>query len=233
MMGTDGEGRSGSLASVVALLVAATTVSWQNPVLGAGAGEVDGAYGRLDGDLSLAAQVGVSEMFPGELLSARLGCHYLHTVGLYVQYDDALGSHAPRLARSVGFGVEVRPLFLPRFASDLEQGPAWLDLWADSLGLDLGVVAAALPAEECADPSQPCWSPGLQLGFGMELPLLARAEGPFIGLRGALRWPTPTEALGSEQDRGPLGRPSTTLSLRLGYRLLLAAHLVDAGDRRD
>jgi hypothetical protein len=161
---------------------------------------------------------------------ARLGCHYLHTVGLYGQYDDRVGSHAPRLARSLAFGIEVRPLFLPRFASDLEQGPAWLDLWADSLGLDLGVVAAAVPGDDCAEPSQPCWHPGLQLGFGMELPLLARAQGPFVGLRGALRWPT--ERISSEQERSPLGRPSATLSLSLGYRLLLRAHLVDAGDGR-
>ncbi|MBW2529438.1 MAG: hypothetical protein JRI23_35000 [Deltaproteobacteria bacterium] len=219
---------SGPRCLAAGLLAAALGLG---PVRGARSAEpVDGAYGRLDGDLSLGLEAGMKEAFPGEQLVGRLGCHYLHTLGAFAEYDEGFGRTAAPAARSLTFGVEVRPLFLPRFAQDLEQGPALLDLWLDSWALSLGVSTAALPEPECSAPSSTsasCWHTGLELGTGMELALLSQAAGPFIALRGAFRWPTEPSAAAPQ----PFGRPTAALSLSLGYRLVLQAHLVDAGDR--
>jgi hypothetical protein len=188
----------------------------------------DGAYGRLAGDLALSLQVGMSEAFPGESLAGRLGASYLHTAGVYAQYDDSLGLRFEPTARSVGAGVELRPLFLPRFGSDLEQGPAYLDLFIDSLCIALGVYGAASSTDECNGSGLDCWRVGLELGAGVELPLLPQADGPFIALRGSGRWPTTPH--GAETTA--IDRPGGMVSLGLGYRLVVMTHLVDAGDRR-
>ena len=63
--------------------------------------EADGVYGRFDGDVSLALQAGVSAAFPGESVTGRLSAHYLHTVGLWGQYQDSLGVGGQPIARSV------------------------------------------------------------------------------------------------------------------------------------
>jgi len=198
------------------------------PAVAAGA---DGAYGRLDGDLGLAVAVGVSEAFPGESLAARGGALYLQSAGIFVQYDDGLGMAAQPMARSLVAGLEVRPLFLGRFASDLEQGPAVLDLWLDSWSLGLGVLhvwggddCGAAPDDPA--PERVCGGFGMEGSTGFELPLLPRHDGPFVGLRLALRWPGDT---GSAAVEAP--GPTTLVTLTLGYRHLLDVHLVDAADR--
>lgn len=211
--------------AITATLLA--TVAFAIADLASGAEEDDGAYGRLEGDLGFALELGVSEAFPGESLAARLGCHYLHTVGIFGQYDDGLGGASQPTARSMAVGVDVRPLFLARFASDLERGPALLDLWLDSLSLNLATVARWMNAGHCSAPTERCWQSALQLGTGMELSLLAQAESPFVGLHGALRWPITPAGFDGDRSR----RPNAMVTLTLGYRLVVAAHLVDAADR--
>lgn len=186
----------------------------------------DGSYGRLETDLGLSLEAGVAETFRGEALVGRLATTYLHTIGTYLAYADGLGTRERSSPRSVAAGVELKPLFLARFATDAERGPALLDLLADSAALSLGIYGAAGPGGECAATAYDCWELGMEVGLGVELPLLPRAEGPFVALRGAARF------AGEEPAAGPADRPTVggIAMLSLGYRLLVMAHLVDAAD---
>jgi hypothetical protein len=186
----------------------------------------DGVYGRLDGDLAVALEAGVLKAFPGEAVTLRPSVLYLQTVGLWGHYQDSFEVGGQPIARAFAFGVELRPLFLPRFTADLEQGPATLDLFLDSLSLGIGAFGAAVAPARCADPEVRCWLWGIELEAGLELPLLGQADGPFIGLRGALRLPEPDTAARRAEDETVTGQ----VGLSLGYRLVFTGHLVDAGE---
>jgi hypothetical protein len=188
----------------------------------------DGVYGRLDGDLSLGLDVGVSEAFPGESIAGRLTTAYLHSAAVYAQYNDSFGLQSQPTARSLGSGVELRPLFLVRFGGDMEQGPATLDLLLDSLAVGLGIYGTALPAAQCAGTGLDCWRTGLELGAGLELPLLPEIAGPFIAVRGCWRWPTSSRPV----EPTVIDSPGGMLTLSIGYRLVVMTHLVDARDAR-
>ena len=108
-------------------------------------------------------------------------------------------------------GAEVRPLFLGRFLTDHEQGPARLDLLLDSLHLGM---AARLGGDQ---------RPGLDLSAGVELPLNRSFSGVFLGLTGL--WRLPHDALA-----GP-GQSEGQALLTIGVRGVFAAHAVDARDR--
>lgn len=142
----------------------------------------DGVYGRLDGSLTLALSLG-GELEAGEPGGAlRLAGHYLWTGGVYAHYSDAFGAGSTRSRRALSFGVDVRPLFLPRFALDLEQGPALLDLALDSLALSGGAYLAQPRVGSFADER------GFELGLSAGVPLLATAEGPWLELRAQRRF---------------------------------------------
>jgi len=212
--------------------VAAPRTAW--------AGDDDGAYGRLAGDLSLSVEAGVSEAlgadpYRGEALSSRLGMFYVQTVGIAVQYDEGLGIEALPLRRAVAGVVELRPLFWGRFSENMEQGPATLDLLLDSFALNVGIFGAWPRSRFCsslADDGAPvagttqCPDYGMQTGIGFELPLLPRASAPFIGLRAAMRWSLRDRS--AAFDTPPV---SGLLTLTIGYRHLFETHLVDAADR--
>jgi hypothetical protein len=187
------------------------------------AGGSDGLYGRFDGDLELRVHAGAAFAAGGPALAASLTALYLSSSGVYAHYTDALGYAAPRVARSLSGGVHLQPFFLARYAFDAERGPAFIDLLVDSLALELGAFWSA--------PRQSPWDeqPGLEVALGAALPLLPRASGPFIGIRGALRW-RPTDfvagAPSNAVDRGAV------LSITLGWHQVVPAHLIDAGDRQ-
>jgi len=192
----------------------------------AGQSSADGAYERFDDDLAFALEVGVNETFPGESLAGRLTTLYLHSAGMYVQYNETFGLGTQALARAMVSGVELRPLFLARFGLDLERGPALLDLFVDSVSIGLGLYGVALSPDACELSGLECWRTGMELAGGVELPLLGRASGPYIGLRGSWRWPAradPPSTTVADEPRGMLG-------LSLGYRVTALAHAVDAGD---
>jgi hypothetical protein len=69
--------------------------------------------------------------------------------------------------------------------------------------------------------------PGLQIALGTELPLIGRARGPWIGLRGAVQWSPDALAYGRDD-----GQPTRVVAfVTLGWHAIIDAGLVDAGDR--
>lgn len=191
-------------------------------VLGAASAraEGDGLYGRFDGDLELQAAAGAALSAGGPMLAARAAARYLCTAGVYLHYADAVGTRGPRVARSFAAGLEIAPLFLARYASDLERGPARLDLLLDSIALGVG----AFWDEPRSGPFGA--RPGLEIALDLAVPILDRATGPFLGVRGALRWRDGdlAGARGDVIDRGAL------LSFTLGWHHVVRTHLVDPGD---
>ncbi len=148
----------------------------------------DGVYARFDGDLAFSLAVG-AEFETGEpRASLRAAGHYLWTAGAYLRYADALGGAGPRAQRVLSFGVDLRPLFLPRFALDNEQGPAFLDLSLDSFALTGGAYLAQPQGGEFIDER------GFEAGLGLGLPLLGTTEGPWLEARAERRFPDTASA---------------------------------------
>jgi hypothetical protein len=142
----------------------------------------DGVYGRFDGTLALAASAG-AELEGGEARGAlKLSAHYLWTAGAYVRYSDAFGSEDLRPARVASLGIDVRPLFLPRFALDKEHGPAWLDLALDSFSLSAGAYFAAPRQGDFGDVR------GFETGLGLGVPLCGEARGLWLDARAERRF---------------------------------------------
>jgi len=142
----------------------------------------DGVYDRFDGDLDLGLALGAEFGSAGQPAPALRGsAHYFSIAGVYVSGRIKAGDEsAPSL---FGVGVDLRPLFVPRWAKGYETGPAFLDLTLDSLSLSLGAYWAQR-ATQAAEPNRGF---DAQLGFGV--PLLATAAGPWLEARGVLRFP--------------------------------------------
>ncbi len=142
----------------------------------------DGAYGRFDGNLALALSAG-AELEAGEPRGAlKFSAHYLSTAGAYARYSDAFGSADERPARVASLGVDARPLFLPRFALDLERGPAWFDLALDSFSLNAGAYFAKPRGADFGDER------GFETGIGIGVPLVGQAAGPWLEARAERRF---------------------------------------------
>src|SRR6188768_2859969 len=142
----------------------------------------DGVYDRFDGDLDLGLALGAEFGSAGRAAPAlRASAHYFSSAGVYLAGRIKAGDEsAPSL---FGLGVDLRPLFMPRWAKGYETGPALFDLTLDSLSLSLGAFWAQ-PATQTAESSRGF---DAQLGFG--LPLLSTAAGPWLEARGVLRYP--------------------------------------------
>jgi hypothetical protein len=146
-----------------------------------GNGFADGVYGRFNGDTDLSLKLGglISQAeFWGSLGASA---HYYSLVGISADYANGLASDSTDL-ESLSVGVELRPLFLPRWALDAEHGPAWLDLTLDSLALGLGAYWAD-PGEGFGE------ARGIWLSIGIGVPLLGSADGPWLELRETRRFP--------------------------------------------
>jgi hypothetical protein len=87
-----------------------------------------------------------------------------------------------RPLRVAALGIDVRPLFLPRFALDLQQGPALLDLTLDSLSLSAGAYVAQPEGAAFADEH------GFDLGLGFGVPLCGEARGLWLEARAERRF---------------------------------------------
>jgi hypothetical protein len=161
----------------------------------------DGVYGRLDGNLALGASAG-AELDDGHARgSLRLSVHYLWTAGVYARYADAFGSASPRAERVTSLGIDLRPLFLPRFALDNERGPALYDLTLDSLSLTAGAYFAQPQRADFGDER------GFETGVGFGVPLFGAARGLWLEGRAERRF----------ADRGP---SSWLFTLALGFHAL-------------
>jgi hypothetical protein len=167
-----------TLAQLTPRLAHAQSASRRSAARAAG----DGVYDRFDGDLDLGLALGAEFGSAGQAAPAlRASAHYFSSAGVYVAGRVKAGAEsAPSL---FGLGVDLRPLFLPRWARGYETGPALLDLTLDSLSLSLG----AYWAQRVEPATEPSRGFDAQLGFG--IPLLATAAGPWFEARGALRYP--------------------------------------------
>jgi hypothetical protein len=182
----------------------------------------DPSYGRIDGDVTVAVGAGAVAAARGPRAEAELRVRYLETAGLFATYEDAsvLGS-ASEPPRILSTGLELRPLFLFRWLEGYEAQHARLDLAIDSLGLELGATFE--------QPSGSAFGSrrGIEVGLGLELPILESATGPWIGIHGALRWSD--NALGSGVVDNADDRQAV-LAITLAWHQLLATHIVEAGD---
>jgi hypothetical protein len=183
----------------------------------------DATYGRIDGDVALVGGVGASFGPTAPRVAFDLRLRYLDTVGVFFDYEDGPLVHSTSdPLRVFSTGLELRPLFLARWLQlgDLHRGR--LDLLVDSLGLELGAVFQQSPGTSFGQ------RPGVQLGLGVELPILPHASGPWIGVHGGVRW-SDTTIIG-DAIKGPDDR-SLFLAVTLSWHQLFLTHAVDAGDR--
>jgi hypothetical protein len=205
-------------ALVAAALVASAAEGIASEARAAG----DASYGRVRGDVTLVGGLGVVAADRGPRGEAEVRVRYLETAGLFASYEDAplFGSSSePR--RVFAAGLEVRPLFLFRWLDGHETSRAWLDLVVDSLGFELGA------AFEQPTGAQFAARPAAQAGLGVEVPVLAKATGPWIGVHGGVRWSDSTLAGGA--TNGPDDR-ALYLSITLAWHQVLLSRAVDVGD---
>jgi hypothetical protein len=164
-----------------------------------GAPDDDGVYGRLANDTVLSAEVGGGlALSNGELrgaFAATLRARALDTGGLFVGYQIAPGAIRHD---ALSLGLDLRPLTLARIFQDWERGPRTLDLFIDSIGLELG-AAWVRPGLAWGNGSGIAWV----FGAGAEVPLWW-SSGNAVCLRAHVRWThaAPSDALApsSAQD---------------------------------
>lgn len=206
-------------ATVLAVAVVALAVDRDV----ARADDVDTTHGRLAGDVALAPGVGVVLGPRAPRLTLDMRVRYIEAVGLFVTYEDALGQERAEPARVLATGAELRPLFLGRWLKGLEGRSAWTNLAIDSLGFELGVAFAKARGAPFGD------RPALQVGLGLEVPLLGEAAGPWAGAHGGMRFGE--AAMNGASIEGPLDR-AAFFAVTLAWHAYVDAHLVDPDDRR-
>jgi hypothetical protein len=186
-------------------------------------GTVDTSYGRIDGDVGVVLGAGVVVAPRGPRAEAEVRVRYLETAGLFTTYEDGpILDSASEPKRTLAIGLELRPLFLFRWLRGHESGQARVDLALDSIGFELGAVLQQPAGADFASQR------GMQAGIGIELPILERATGPWVGLRGTLRWSDAflgSGAVESADDRQAI------LTITIAWHQTLSTHVVDLGDR--
>lgn len=191
----------------------------------------DTTYGRIDGDVTLVAGAGAAIAPRGPRASAELRLRYIETAGLFATYEDAAPVGAPaNPERVLSTGIEVRPLFLFRWlrghelasgAGSIDTTRARFDLAIDSLGLEFGASFSQPRGASFAS------RPGVQAGLGIELPIMARATGPWIGIHPGVRWSDDALSSGAVTDAA---HRSAFVAVTLAWHQVIATHLVDLGD---
>jgi len=156
-----------------------------------------------------------------------LATTYLQSGGLYLQYNEGLGFEGQSLARSMAGGFEIRPFFLGRLVNDLQQGPAILDLFVDSLAIGMGIHRSWHNPRFCVSGDGACATIGMEVSLGAQLSLLPQANSMFIALYASYRWSQPSDSSAAPSP------PQALLTLTLGYQHLLGLGLVDAADGFD
>lgn len=149
-------------------------------------GPGDGVYGRFNGNFSFSLGLGgnyrsaTEQFMPQASFTAR----YFQVLGLLVGFSQAIDEE-PGIERSLEIAALIEPLFLLRFARGKESGHPFWDLTLDSLSLSIGAYLDEPKAGNFADAS------GLSTGLGLGFPLLSKAPGPWLRLRGTVQtgWP--------------------------------------------
>ncbi len=143
----------------------------------------DGVYGRLRGDAALSLEAGGGVAFAPDGVRPAIGvtarARFLDMAGIFLTYDNAPG--ATRLD-ALSLGVDLRPAMFGRIFSDLEHGPRFLDLFVDSIGVDVG-LAWVRPGDAWGAGSGLAWV----FGGGFDLPLVW-SRGSGLTLRIGARW---------------------------------------------
>jgi hypothetical protein len=188
-----------------------------------GEGVAEPSYGRVEGDVTLVAGAGAAVASGGARAAGELRARYLETAGVFGTYEDGpiIGSSSGP-SRVVAGGLELRPLFLYRWLQGHETRRARLDLAIDSIGLELGLTWQQPQGGSFTS------SPGLEVGLGLEVPLLLDATGLWLAFHGGVRWSD--ETLGSGLVATSDEREAY-LSITLAWHQVIAAHLVDVGDQ--
>ncbi|MCB9602763.1 MAG: hypothetical protein H6721_11900 [Sandaracinus sp.] len=159
--------------------VCAALVLWLATSLGtARAQDGDGAYERWDAYVTVEATAGALahardgtwELGPLVELRTRI----LDAAGPFVAYQwDAAGES------TLVAGIELRPLWPALFLLDASTGREWVDLFVQSLSVELGVALT------------PLGDPGLAFAWGLSIDvplwLPSRAPGRGLGLRLQMR----------------------------------------------
>ena len=189
------------VAQVCALLASSLFVSHARA-------EDDGVYGRFDHGLVFALGAGGSISASGEVRAeGELRLRILDAAGPTLSV-----SGAPDRQTFVLAGIELRPFFPALFLLDAWSGNEWLDVFVQSIGVELG--AAFFPGDGERGVA-------FAYGFSVELPLVLSRPGPFdgLGLRIAARRIAPSNAFAPapESQRGHFS-VMATLSLHLGVR---------------
>ena len=177
----------------------------------------DGGYGRIDGDVSWQLDLGggSGDGEPGAV--GMLAFRYLQTAGVYGTWMWH-PSEDPQPRWTGAFGVELRPLFLPRFLKDMETGPPRFDLFLDSLSLRLGAVIADSGAFAHR-------GPGVETGLAIGLPLSSQASGLWLSASGSIRF-SHLHMSGSNDDTDR----ALVWTLTLGWQEFFGPGIVDVGD---
>lgn len=148
----------------------------------------DGVYDRFSGDFTFAFGLG-AELGSGTRGAVSARALYYQTLGLSVGYADAIRSES-ELRRVLFVGTEVRPLFLPRWALDMQIGAPILDLALDSLAVSAGAYFGQWGDRAFANVA------GFEATLGFGVPLFGNAEGPWLETRGTYRAALPGSDLG-------------------------------------
>lgn len=205
-------------------LAAAAVVTLLLPSTAFAADKGDGAYGRLDGDLTFVGGVGggVVARDGTALASVDTRLRYLDAAGISFSYEeaDAFGrtSKQGTLRRAFVAGIELRPLFPIRFLKARETGRGFFDLALDSLSLDVGTW---WPVREATAVRRP----GMYVGGAFELPLFARASGLWLRFSTQVRWAAP-RLEGDVDDSGRM----IVFGLGLAWHEVFGPHIVQRGD---
>lgn len=176
----------------------------------------DGAYGRLNGDMTFVAGAGASVVRDQVLAGGDLRLRYLDAAGISFAYEDAIARR--ELRRAFLAGVEFRPLFPARFLKARETGHGFLDLTIDSFSIDLG---AWIPVRQGSAVRRG----GMYAGLAVELPLFARASGLWVRLSSQIRW-APQRL---EGDDDPTGR-ALMFGVGLAWHQVFKSGVSQAGD---
>lgn len=142
---------------------------------GATPGSGDGVYGRYSGDLAYRVGLGIEWDVQAQATRPLIVAELIgyQTIGTYLSYRQGL-TKFDEATNVISVGATLSPLFLLRWSNAWELGYPYLDLMIDSLTVAPGLVLSTPDSGPFAS------SVGLELGFIAGVPILPRADGPWI-----------------------------------------------------